>query len=178
MKIVVLIASSVIIFSLTNNLVRMYCVRHQYEKFKRYIDGEETLNEILQSKTTVLELLRSAGITDRKVPHIQYVDDITRAKMKVSVMDNYGTKDVQICTIFTIWFNEAIGEYRRRALNSMNPICWVKTVLLLPTYLLGYFSVSAESIMTKILQLIWWFAAPVFVAFRDDILEYIRMLFE
>lgn len=174
----VLFCVILVAYSFFTNLYRMCILRSSMIKYELYINTGSDLKEILLHKRQVLDLFRKAGIADTVVPHSESVDSELSAVVSVSVMDNYGIRNQRFSAIIMGWFLEAIGTYRLRMLDSLNPLKWIETVLFLPASVIRYLGLSSDNIFTKILQLLWWLLAPLAVIFRNRILEIIRVLFQ
>ena len=62
-------------------------------------------------------------------------------------------------------FYGSVGVYKTRTLEALNPLHWVETLIFLPREILNYLGVSQANVVSKLLQLIYWFvtAAAFFV---------------
>ena len=73
-------------------------------------------------------------------------------------------------------FHRAIGVYRSRMIETINPLYWIETIIFLPRQILNYLGVTPESVIIKIAQLIYWLAAFVFGIYRFEVEEFVRGL--
>ena len=58
--------------------------------------------------------------------------------------------------------------------NAFNPLWWIDTLIFLPRAVLTYINISAESVIIRIGQLIWWMIGLVFTAYKTEIVGQIR----
>lgn len=147
------------------NLYRYLRIKYYEEQHLRWISGE-SIEGILQTAPIVRKLIREAGIKDKYLPVAQPMGFGQLATFKSSILERYPTKlEVYAQEIYRM-FQEAIAVYRSRMLNSLNPFCWINCIIFLPKSIIQYLGLSAESIITKILNLIWWLISGYFMLMR------------
>jgi hypothetical protein len=73
-------------------------------------------------------------------------------------------------------FGQAKAIFRSRLIETFSPLFWIRTLLFLPRHLFLYLGVKADSVFVKIVQVIYWIATPLLIAFRDNIYHYLAML--
>lgn len=78
-------------------------------------------------------------------------------------------------------FHQAIGTFKARAKESLNPISWIEFIITLPKAVLTYLGVKPEHVAIKILQLIYWMAGltttAVYGFFKPNLVTLIRGMF-
>jgi hypothetical protein len=124
----------------------------------------------LTQKQEIINLFNRANISDSALPSIQEMGYGKLATFNAPVMRNMFSNDGRIVCIVNDMFNEAKGAYRQRSLESFNPIFWIESIIFLPRSIISYLGLSTESIMTKILLILWWFITPLAYLFREKIL--------
>lgn len=166
-----------IVLRIVVNLSKYMQSRYFFEGYKGYVTGTEEFN-LLQHKSQILQLFKGAGVKDSYVSYVQPVGYGYIGTGNISVFQNLGNarQDIAFC-VFT-FFEESIGTYRRRMWESLNPLFWIDSLINLPRNLLAYLGVPPESVITRILQLVYWLAATVsgfiFAIYRPDIEAIVR----
>ena len=94
-----------------------------------------------------------------------------------SIYTAFPSKDIRFIVPTQKAFKNAIGVFKGRIFESINPKYWIDCVLFLPKNLLMYLNVSAESIFIKIFQLIYWLFGIILTLFSNDIANLIKSFF-
>jgi hypothetical protein len=55
-------------------------------------------------------------------------------------------------------FDEAIGVYRSRAAESLNPLFWLRTIIFLPVQLLQNSKSELKPLLLRIVEILYWVA--------------------
>jgi len=71
-------------------------------------------------------------------------------------------------------FDDAIGIYLSRIKESPNPLYWLDLVICLPKNALCYLGAKPETVIIKILQIVWWIAVFTVTLFKPEIVQLIR----
>lgn len=96
----------------------------------------------------------------------------------INVSDNLTLNRVEIVHAALDLFDESVGVFRKRMLEAVSPIYWVKTVLYLPSCVIKYLGGNEAGIFSKTLQLLYWIFTPLFIAFRSQLYSYIVSVIE
>lgn len=156
-----------------------------YTKYKRceklskmHIDWlADSCDEFPQHKGEIKKLLLGANVPDSCIPTSQAIGFGQIANANASVYLNFPSKLAGIAVALADKFDEAIGTYRSRFLESFNPLYWIETILFLPKNLLRYIGLDSEKVTFKLcnilLTFIWWLFCAMFVFFRPYLQEFI-----
>lgn len=71
----------------------------------------------------------------------------------------------------------ATSVFLSRIIECFNPFYWIELIIYLPKSIVNYLGFSSNKLFTKVLQLIWWIFTPLFLIFREKIIDYILKLF-
>lgn len=142
----------------------------KYLRTKRYHDlyiewlSSDRGNKLLEVRAQVIGLLKDAGVTDSYVGFAQPVGFMQIQTGNASVFANFPNAREDIATHVNSMFLEAIGTYRARMFDTFNPLRWIEWLINLPRFTLQYLGVSADAVVIKLAQIVWWIAGA-FVGF-------------
>lgn len=127
-------------------------------------------------KRSIVNLFKRAGVKDSYIPTVNAVGYGQIASFNASIFANFPNLFKDHVSITLNMFDEAIGVYRSRIFETFNPFFWVECIIFLPKNILQYLGIDSEKVIVKIFQVIWWFAAPISIIFRDSIISFIKRL--
>lgn len=111
-------------------------------------------------RSEVIALFKRANITDAHVTITRSLLPGHLQSANVSVFDNFPSIYTEVIAIAQSMFDDAIGVYRRRILDSINPLYWIDLVVFAPRHLLHYLGIDTERATAKIcnliLSILWW----------------------
>ena len=97
---------------------------------------------------------------------------------QVSAIDNFGNTRPDLASATTRVMYLAIGIFRERMTESLNPIFWGEAIVFLPRTVLSHLGVSAEGVVAKVANLVWLVVVFIFgaiwAAYLDEINTLIR----
>lgn len=135
---------------------------------------------MVEYRAEVVTLLKHAGIKDSHVANVQLAGYGMVSTSHVSVFDNFPNGRQDMGTITIRMFLIARGVYRERMWSTFNPLAWLDGGVNMPRIVLGYLGVSAESLATKILQILWWAltvtVGGLYAFFRPQLLLYSKTI--
>jgi hypothetical protein len=137
------------------NTWKYFSCQYYLSQYMKYI-GNKSNWKIVEHSLNIKGLFNSAGISDSFLPHAEPVGDMHMTSYSVSVIDNITTVNPRIVDIILQMFHQAIGVYRTRIFESINPFYWVEVIITLPKVLFHYLGVPPEKIIVKIFQVIYW----------------------
>lgn len=146
------------------------------KKYRQYLENTE--RGFAENEAAVTKLFKEAGLTDRQVPFIQPIGYGQILQGHTLLFSNMENRREDIVEIMLSCFASARGAYKNRIIENFSPIFWINCALFLPRTILTYMGVSADSFFSKLLQLIYWIATPLFVLLRDNLYELIRLFFQ
>lgn len=166
--------AAIVLYSLVLNTWRLRRITKIQGMFDNWVENRDC--RYIEYSEEALELFQKAGLKDGNVSITEPLGYNKVSTTLVSVFQNATVMKPNIIAAISQFFLQSIGVFRRRRRNSINPICWIETIVFLPRHITEYLGLK-PSIGTKILQLLWWIAAPVALAFRDKILQFFSSLF-
>ncbi|KAA3659973.1 MAG: hypothetical protein DWQ10_07675 [Calditrichaeota bacterium] len=146
---------------------------------KKYLDWLENQTwRMTEYKSRVIKLLKDAEVKDS---YVGFAEPLGLGQIQtgsLSVMSNFPNAREDIVSLMLTMFHQAIGVYRSRIKDSFNPLYWIEFVLTLPKQVFGYLGIPAESLITKIVQLLYWIIAAVtsilFALYKPEIGKLVR----
>ena len=163
-----------ILYSVSINWFHLRETNQLYSAYLEYIEKRNP--EFVENKHRILELFNKAGIQDKILPTSTFVG-MGIKNYKYSVHDNLEMVSEDTKRVVNYSFREAIGVFRSRIKNAINPLYWIEFIFFLPKVVLNYLGVSAESIIVKFAQIIYWLAGVLFAVFKSYIIDYLREIF-
>jgi len=137
-------------------LIKLLINYSKYYECKQYLDKylKWVLNpdfKLSEHKSHVIKLFKDAGLENSTIQRGNV------ATGDVWVFEQFSSyADDEVVEKTREYFHQAIGVYRSRALEVFNPIYWIEFIIYLPKNIINYLGGPPESIITKIIQLIYW----------------------
>lgn len=128
-------------------------------------------------KSTLKSILKKADVSDSVVPYAQPVGYGHIATGSTSVLNNFPNKLEDHAAMTSKMIDEAIGVYRQRFLETFNPLYWIDSIIYLPRTTLSYLGLSPDSVLVKLLNIVWWIVGPFAILFRENLIDFILDLF-
>ncbi len=167
-----------ICIKLALNLNKLFRTRFMLKKYQKYTSDPNW--KFTESIPEIIKLLKSAGISDSQVT---YIEPIGYGKIQsglVSAFDNLGNTRADVVTLFNSKLHQAIGVYRSRAIETINPIYWLEFIITLPKQVLSFLGIPPEATLSKIAQILYWLISVLlslaYAIFKEEIHQYIRDL--
>ena len=135
------------------NLTKYFQCKRLLKLYEKWL--KDTNWEYYQRRSIVLRLWESAGVQDANVPSVERVEGYEAVEM-LSVFKNFPNRDLDFPQHTFRIFHESIGVYRSRMFESFSPIYWLELLVHLPKKSLIYLSVKPESVLIRIMQVVWW----------------------
>lgn len=174
MKNIAIVFSCIFIYRLVSNASALIRINHYSEKYEAYLrQSDKGFDEYT---TAVVQLFKLAGMTDRQVPFVQPMGYGQLLQGHTSLFSNMSNRREDVVANMLMCFSEAKGTFKHRIFENLSPIFWINQLLFLPQAILAYLGVKPESVIVKLLQLLYWIVTPFFLAFRDVIYQYITSL--
>ena len=68
-------------------------------------------------------------------------------------------------------FSEAIGVYKHRMIESVNPIVWMKVIIFLPRYVMDYIGIEPGKKSSRVIHFIGWIIEIFCAVFLEKVFE-------
>lgn len=142
-------------------LTEWYC--HKYWQWGN--GSRNGASYIDERRQAIVKVLQKAGIKDQVSPYAQMAGFGMVANRTVSYFDNLSYPNEEIIKAVNTWFIEAIGAYKQRIFESLNPFYWIELVIYAPKHFALYVGFDSENWFMKIIQFGW----NIFVIFSTII---------
>lgn len=127
--------------------------------------------EFLQDKSQIIALFKEADIANFYIHRLEPAGFGQVMKQQIDGFQNIALTDGEIIHLVRLKFNEAIGVFRHRMKESINPLFWIEFAFKLPQYLFKFVGVLPENIVVKIVLIIYWLALTAFGLKQFDLLS-------
>ena len=146
---------------ITGMIIRslLYSVKYKqmskfHQEYRKHIDAPS--DYIPHHKAKIISLFKEAGVEDFTVGGAEHVGYGQIRTYNASGFANLLMINPDIVIPLNLKFKEAIGVFKRRALQSINPLFWIEFLIKLPQYLLKFVELEPQNLIGKIVQLIYW----------------------
>jgi hypothetical protein len=167
-----------IIIKILLNLWKYIRCRDYLNKYFKYL--KKPKYDFIENKLLIVELLRSAGVNDSSFPNAEALGMGQVVTYSASVLDNLSSRETRIVETVIDMFHQAIGVYRSRIIESVNPLYWIEFAINLPKNIFRYLGISPENTIVKLFQLIYWIIgivlAFIVAVFPSEINLFIKSL--
>ena len=130
-------------------------------------DGIEAGNWIQENQLEIKNVVSKTGLRDQTKSYMQPLGLGYAKQQNVNALDNMLFLNTEILELAREIINRAKGYYKVQALKSFNPLYWIEILIFLPREILKYIGVDEKekvgSIITKIIQIIYWIASIIFM---------------
>ena len=172
-KIILVIAIAILLKFFTNTAkwISAKRLRVQYQKsFSK--DGKSFSERIPQAR----KLFVDAGLDKHTIHVMERIGYGHAVSLNAVIVENLDSKRADIVASALELFDQLVGTYRMRMLESLSPVYWIDVIIFLPRHIVKYLGGKESSIGAKILQLLYWVLTPIFLVFRADLYQYIATL--
>ncbi len=148
-----------VVIKVLYNVYYYFLAKKYFAKYNQYLQNaidDKSDWTIQENKHKIISIFRRASLKDFDLPVIEPGGFGYVKTMKISLFDNLPLTREDIPSIVVQLFRESIGVFRSRMVDAINPIYWLESLVFLPKKLFSYLGVSADSLIIKIFQIIWW----------------------
>lgn len=136
--------------------------------------AKKNVNAITYTKQ-IQNHFKNAGLKSNYQPCSIPVGYGQIANTTISTFDNIFSNSQSTSLFVETYFLEARGVYRKRMLDSFNPLYWMDCIINLPKHLIEYLGLDTETIFTKLFQIIYWLIDSVLlVYYHEPIFNFIK----
>ena len=125
--------------------------------FKGYTKWMKDYDYDFEEKTSqIIDLFKKANLENKYISITVPVIGRQYERAKTSIYDNLFLQNQIISNAIHHNFKQAIGVFKRRIYNSINPMYWIELIIYMPKHTLEFMGVDGKS-RSNILQVIYWF---------------------
>lgn len=160
----------------------MFCISgffrtiYYEKKYKEYLSGNG--KDFSFYSTAVKKLFRQASVNDIAVSFTERAGYGYFRNCETSLFLNMSNTREDVVDGMKKCFSEAKGTFWTRFLECFSPLYWIQVAVFLPRKACEFFEISENSIVPKILQLIYWIAAPLLLVFRNELYQFVIRLIQ
>lgn len=172
---IILFTIAIPLYKALTNFVYLKQLQHYEKEFLNFLRDEQS--NIDEHKLQTIALFKKAGVQDILMPVSQSIGFGKVASFTSSIFSNFPSGKREMAEPALIMFKNAIGIYKSRILESINPLYWIDQLLFLPRNILAYIGLNSESVAFKlwnvILTFIWWSFCTLVTLFHPEIKQLI-----
>lgn|GEM_PF-445086 len=165
------IISLIATYKLISNIIKLVQCDRLQSNYLDFLDVDSDFSPYQDSRE-VNRLILGAGVPDKKIPVVQPAGFGLVHSVATSVLGQYPSKDERFVRATVIMFEQAIGEYKHRCIETLNPLYWIDFVIWLPKRFFSYLGVSDSNFATKIIHCIfqglYWLASITFLTYDKE----------
>lgn len=179
MKIILAVVVIISYKFITNFIAYLNC-RRLSEYYRLWLSDKK--EDFPTYKRNVMLLFKKANIKDSSIPATQKIGYGKIASFKASSFDNFPSAHQDFVSDIFFKFEEALGVFRLRMLDSINPLYWIESLLFAPKHLLEYFGLNLEKSSSKIINslllCIWWLFGIFWSIFHEQAISFVLDFFK
>lgn len=164
----------IFVYKLISNIIDYINIIRYSKMFNDFINQKN--DKIFQYKSICIDLFKKLNISDKCFPIAQKMGYGQFASFKASVFTNFPDNSTLFARETLCMFDDATGICKRNIFQCFSPKYWIDFILFLPKKIFTYLNVSADSILIKITQVIYWLVSIAITLFSTDITNYIKSL--
>ena len=148
------IVGGILFIKIILNLSKFIQCKYYLKKYKKWLGNQSWV--FLEKKIKVSSLIKGAGLSDCYVPYAEPIGYGYIATHEMSVLNNFPHNRRDIAQLTVELFHNAIGVYKSRMYETVNPLFWIETFIYLPKTIFTYLGAKADSFLVKSFQILWW----------------------
>lgn len=152
------------------NLCKYISARRLRKKFAEIQYEGKSFSEYIPASKKLFE---DVGLRNASIPFVQPLGLGQISSGHANVPDNLNNSTPAFVQASMGLFNQTVGTYKMRMFESFSPRYWIELVIFLPKRIVEYLGGAPDGLFAKLLQIIYWFATPILIAFRSYIYEII-----
>lgn len=157
----------IVVYKLLRNFSKYVQCLILLGKYKRWC--RDPYWKFVENKQTVISLFKDAGLHDSHIPVAEPIGYSLVQPGMVSLFENFPNNSPNMTKFTITMFHEAIGVYKHRMIDAINPMYWISSIIFLPKNILIGIGVKPENISIKILQFLYWLAAIILGLYIEEI---------
>lgn len=155
---------------------------HLKNDYYCWLNGQTETLALAEHRQNFKVLMNAANVEDSTIPRTTPTGYTMVANRNINVFDQFPCNDADIVYITFYKFSEASGVFKSNILESLNPLYWIQSIIFLPKKVLSYLGLNPETIIIKLLQLLYWMISLcisiVNLSYPDMISSYFHHIFQ
>lgn len=149
-----------------NKLIR---IGNYFEAYNDYLHNPNF--EFVQKKPQIIQLFKDAGLKDFVISRLEPAGFGHLRTLAVSGFENIALRDAEVVDAIRGRFNEAIGVFRHRMWQSVNPLFWLEFIFKLPQYIFEFVGVLPDKLVVKVVLIVYWLMALLLGLKKFNLIE-------
>lgn len=178
-RVSIVLIGGILLRSVMNAVRYIQCVS-LLNDYTRWLSDDKDTWVLAQSRTKFHELMSAAEVKDCFFGRAQPVGFGMIQTGSASVIKNFPDRHQDMAGGTISMLSDAIGVFRRRVINSFNPLSWIEEVLALPKNVLVYLGLRPEGVLIRLSLVLYWaisiILAAIYAVYKPEIDTTIRQL--
>ncbi|CAM3025215.1 TPA: hypothetical protein JBD00_10065 [Legionella pneumophila subsp. pneumophila] len=142
-------------------LMRLIKLEKKYQVYMKAKSQEaDIIPDFLEKVPEIIELLKQAGQKSKIISRLQDTGLGYVQNLQGDLFENITTRDSEIYTEISTRLKYAMGVYKKRMCESVNPVYWIEFLIFLPKniveYLLGGEQNTIPNWAIRLLNIAYW----------------------
>ncbi len=148
------------------NLANAWYLALQCSSYEKWVATSDTGwdKKLARSKDRTIRMMKAAGVKEKGLYLTQPTGYGNAVSGFIGMYAYYPSRIQEHVQGTYAGFHEAIGTYRGRALDAINPLYWISLIVYLPTKSFASLGANPDGAVLKVLQGLYWLAGVVFAA--------------
>jgi len=148
---------------------KLQSTKKYFRLYEDYI--QKPTFEFHQHGPQIVQLFKDADLSDFQIHRIEPVGYGKLRTINTSGYANITLIEADVVGTMRSKFNEAIGVFRHRMLQSINPLFWLEFAFKLPQFLFEFVGVLPDKIVVKVALIIYWLVALFLGLKKFDLID-------
>lgn len=131
-------------------------------------------NNCPQYISEIKDLFQKANVNDKQIGYTQPLGFNQIQTGNASVIENMFVNNKRIVASALDLFDETLGTYKRRILETFNPVYWIEFILFLPRNIVKYLGFNEDTVFTRFFQLLYWIFSAIYAIYSEQINKIIQ----
>lgn len=172
---VIILFALIVVYKALLNFTRLKQLQRYEKEFISFLSDKPS--KIDEHKMQTITLFKKANVPDSQMRVTQPIGFGKVASFNASVFHNFPMAERTIAEPSLTMFKNAIGVYKSRMFEAINPLYWIDLIVFLPKNLLTYIGLNMDNASSKLwnvlLSLVWWVFCTFVTIFQPEIKQYI-----
>lgn len=133
-------------------------------------------------KIKIISMFKDAGVRSVKFPVSEATGNYMVATYNADVFTNFPSLIEKVFLSADKMFNFAIGVFRSRIFDAINPLYWIDLIIFAPKHFIEYLDFDMDKFAPKlcnvVLTFVWWTISALFITFKEQIFLLVSNLFQ
>ncbi len=167
-----------IFIKLIINVYRLARTKLFMEKYTNWILSETRDYSMTEFKSEVVELWKAAGIKNCSFVRLEDIGYGNAIQIQEFLFDHFPSIYEDMAFLTKRSFHEAIGVYKKRIIESVNPLYWIMVIIDWPQKLTDKLNLHLKQGLVNVFRLVWWVLGLIATLYLSLYPEHVKIMLE